>query len=74
MAAVSGHTRLRRLAHGAAWYVKFRLPDGRQIQRKLGPAWEGEGRPPAGHYTAKTARAELQRHPHRRATAARWRG
>jgi hypothetical protein len=24
---------------GAVWYAKYRLPDGRQVQKKLGPAW-----------------------------------
>ena len=24
---------------GPAWYAKYRLPDGRQVQRKVGPAW-----------------------------------
>jgi hypothetical protein len=24
---------------GPQWYAKYRLPDGRQVQRHLGPAW-----------------------------------
>jgi integrase len=37
------------------WYAKYRLPDGRQIQKKLGPAWTGRGRPASGHFTKRTA-------------------
>lgn len=46
---------------GAQWYVRYRLPDGRKVQRRLGPAWTERGRPPRGHYTRKTAEAELRR-------------
>jgi hypothetical protein len=31
--------------HVPVWYAKYRLPDGRQVQRKLGPAWSERGRP-----------------------------
>jgi hypothetical protein len=24
---------------GPVWYAKYRLPDGRQLQRKIVPAW-----------------------------------
>ncbi len=61
MATVSGHTKLRKGSRGSTWYAKYRLPDGRQLQKKLGPAWEGGGRPPAGHFTAKGAKAELRK-------------
>ena len=37
------------------WYAKYRLPDGRQVQRKIGPAWPERGRPPAGHFTKRQA-------------------
>jgi integrase len=37
------------------WYAKYRLPDGRQVQKKLGPAWAERGRPPAGYFTKRTA-------------------
>jgi integrase len=36
------------------------LPDGRQIQRKLGPAWAERGRPGAGYFTKRTAEAWLR--------------
>src|SRR5919199_1583592 len=42
------------------WYAKYRLPDGRQVQRKLGPAWTERGRPPAGYLTKRTAEAWLR--------------
>jgi integrase len=57
---VSGHVYVVKRKRGDAWYCKFRLPDGRQVQRRLGPAWTERGRPPAGHFTKKTAEAELQ--------------
>jgi integrase len=40
--------------------MKYRLPDGRQVQRKLGPAWGGRGRPPAGYFTKRTAEDALR--------------
>ena len=40
---------------GPVWYAKYRLPDGRQVQKKLGPAWNERGRPPAGYFTKRTA-------------------
>jgi integrase len=40
---------------GDVWYAKYRLPDGRQVQRKIGPAWTGRGRPAAGYVTKRLA-------------------
>jgi hypothetical protein len=40
---------------GPVWYAKYRLPDGRQVQRKIGPAWSERGRPPAGYFTKRLA-------------------
>jgi hypothetical protein len=40
---------------GRAWYAKYRLPDGRQVQRKIRPAWSQRSRPPAGYYTKRLA-------------------
>jgi len=37
------------------WYAKYRLPDGRQVQRKIGPAWAGRTRPQAGYFTKRQA-------------------
>ncbi len=42
-------------ARGPVWYAKYRLPDGRQVQKKLGPAWTGRGRPPVGYFTRRLA-------------------
>ncbi len=42
---------------GPVWYAKYRVPDGRQVQKKLGPAWTERGRPPAGWFTKRTAEA-----------------
>ena len=60
--AVSGHVRKRRRKRppGDVYYLKYRLPDGRQVQKRLGPAWAGPGRPPTGHYTERTAHEALE--------------
>ena len=60
MANVSGHIELISRKRGDQWYAKYRLPSGRQVKKRLGPAWtEKDGRPPAGYFTRKTAQAEL---------------
>ncbi|MGH2856427.1 MAG: tyrosine-type recombinase/integrase [Solirubrobacteraceae bacterium] len=56
----TGHVFRVERKRGPAWYVKYRLPDGRQVQRRLGPAWTERGRPPAGYLTKRTAEAELR--------------
>jgi len=56
---ISGHVFRVERTRGAVWYAKYRLPDGRQVQKKLGPAWSGRGRPPAGHFTKRSAQAWL---------------
>jgi integrase len=58
--AASGHVQLRRGARGGVFYLKYRLPDGRQLQHRLGPEWRDTGRPPAGYYTKKSAEAALR--------------
>ena len=40
---------------GASWWAKYRLPDGTQVKRKIGPAWAGRGRPVEGHFTKRLA-------------------
>lgn len=45
---------------GPQWYAHYRLVDGRQVQRRLGPAWTERGRPLAGYYTRKTAQDALR--------------
>jgi integrase len=51
----SGHVFRVERARGPVWYAKYRLPDGRQVQKKLGPAWTGRGRPPTGYFTKRLA-------------------
>lgn len=59
--AASGHVYRVERQRGPQWYVKFRPPNGGQIQQRLGPAWTGRGRPPAGYFTRQTAERELRR-------------
>lgn len=55
----SGHVSRRRGARGDVWYAKFRLPNGRQVQKRIGPAWTTRGRPAPGFFTKRTAEAWL---------------
>jgi integrase len=57
---VSGHVFRVEGARGPRWYAKYRLPDGRQVQKALGPAWTARGRPPDGYLTKRTADAWLR--------------
>jgi hypothetical protein len=45
----------------SVWRAKYRLPDGRQVKKTIGPAGSGRGRPPAGYVTKRTAVAWLSR-------------
>jgi integrase len=57
---VSGHVfRVERKRGPDAWYAKYRLPDGRQVKKRLGPAWTKRGRPESGYFTKWTAQAWL---------------
>jgi integrase len=56
----SGHVFRVDRTRGPVWYAKYRLPDGRQVQKKVGPAWAERGRPPTGYFTKRTAEAWLQ--------------
>ncbi len=51
----SGHVFKVDRKRGAVYYAKYRLPDGRQVQKRLGPAWSERGRPPAGYFTKRLA-------------------
>ncbi len=51
----TGHVFRVDRARGPVWYAKYRLPDGRQVQKKIGPAWSERGRPPAGYFTKRLA-------------------
>ena len=57
---VSGHVTLIKRKRGDKWYVKYRLADGSQHMKLLGPAWKDKGRPPNGHFTRKLAEEALQ--------------
>jgi integrase len=41
------------------WYAHYRLADGREVRRKIGPAWTARGRPAAGYFNKRTAEAWL---------------
>jgi integrase len=56
---ISGHVFRAERQRGPVWYAKYRLPDGRQVQKKLGPAWTQRGRPAAGYLTKRTAQGWL---------------
>jgi hypothetical protein len=57
---ISGHVKLIQRKRRAQFYAKYRLADGRQVMKRLGPAWSGRGRPPEGYFTRKTAEDALQ--------------
>ena len=59
MNVATGHVYLRRGKRGAVWYAKFRLPDDRQLKKRLGLNWTERSRPPAGHLTRRQAEARL---------------
>jgi integrase len=59
MRVPSGHVYRRSGRRGDAWYAKYRLPDRRQVQKRIGPAWTSRGRPAAGYHTKRTAEAWL---------------
>ena len=57
---VSGHVFLRRGKRGARWYMKYRFPNGRQVQKTIGPAWTSKReKPPPGNFTKTGALAVL---------------
>ena len=59
LAPITGHVLLIRRKRGGQFSVKYRLPGGRQVKKRLGPAHTGKGRPPTGHFTRKTAEEAL---------------
>src|SRR4051794_25479297 len=56
----TGHVYQRTTERSDVWYAKYRLPDGRQVKRRIGPAWTSRGRPAAGYFTKRTAEAWLR--------------
>ena len=57
----TGHVFRVERSRGPVWYAKYRLPDGRQVQKKVGPAWTERGRPAAGYFTKRAAEEWLRR-------------
>jgi hypothetical protein len=51
--AISGHVFGVDGKRRAVWRAKYRLPDGRQVQRTIGRVWTERGRPPEGYCTAQ---------------------
>src|SRR5215218_6262877 len=45
MAPVSGHVFRFEGKRRSVWRAKYRLPDGRQVKKTIGPAWSERGRP-----------------------------
>lgn len=60
-ARITGHVKRIERASGAVFYMKTRVPGRKpeQTTTRIGPEWIGGGRPPAGHYTRKTAKDAL---------------
>ena len=52
---ISGHVYRHKGARGPVWRAKYRLANGRQVHRRVGPAWTGRGRPAAGFFTRRMA-------------------
>ena len=44
----TGHVFRLEKARGPSWWAKYRLANGTQVKKKIGPAWTGRGRPPSG--------------------------
>jgi hypothetical protein len=42
------------------WYAKYRLPDGRQVQKKIGLAWTERARPANDYFTKRLAEEWLR--------------
>src|SRR5487761_2620122 len=51
----SGHVFRVERQRGPVWYAKYRLPGGRQVKCRLGPAWMERGPPPVGYFTRRLA-------------------
>src|SRR4051794_9430078 len=47
---------------GPVWEMRYRLPNGVDSTKVIGPAWTKRGRPPEGHYTRGTAEAAMRQY------------
>ena len=60
LGTVSGHVFRVERKRGPRWYMKYRLPDGQQVQQLIGPAWTSRREePPEGYFTKRTAQGVL---------------
>src|SRR6476620_1663661 len=57
---VAGHVYRHGGARGPVWRAKYRLPNGRQVHKTIGPVWTERGRPRAGSFTKRGAEAWLR--------------
>ncbi|PTL59936.1 tyrosine-type recombinase/integrase [Paraconexibacter algicola] len=56
----SGHIFCVQRQSGPVWFAKYRTGTGRQIQKKIGPAWTRRGTPPAGYVNQAGAQRWLE--------------
>jgi integrase len=56
---ISGHVFKRKGKRGVVWYAKYRLPDGRQQKKRIGPHWTEKTAAPEGYFTKASAQAFL---------------
>jgi hypothetical protein len=57
--STSGHVFRVDRDSGPVWYAKYRLPDGRQVQKRIAAAWTKPGRPDPGYVNRRGAEAWL---------------
>lgn len=55
----TGYVRVIERASGPIYYAHIRTPDGRRLQRRLGPVWSRRSSSPMGHLSRKEAEARL---------------
>jgi integrase len=55
----SGHVFVIERQRGPQWYAKYRLPEGRQVQKRIGSAWTEPGGPAPGYINRKMAETWL---------------
>ena len=66
MTVASGHVQLVDRKRGAQWYVKYRPPGGKQVRKRLGPAWTESGRPAVRVLHPQDVRGRAASDPHGR--------
>jgi hypothetical protein len=55
----SSHVFVVKRQRGPQWYAKYRLPDGRQVQKRIGAAWTQRGTPTPGYLNRRMAETWL---------------